>query len=86
MSLFARKKRIQVQKKPPDAYFKHYYISKNNKNGIVLMSKALHFSRTRVVNEMLEYATRHIIGELLGNRILVSLRRCSVRCSEKYNP
>jgi hypothetical protein len=69
MSLFTWNKRQQVRKKRPDAYHKHYYVGKNVDKGIVLMAKALHLSKTRVVNEMLEYALGHILGELLGDQI-----------------
>lgn len=69
MPLFARKKSQQTRKKRPDAYFKHYYVSQNIDKGIVLMAQASHFSKTRVVNELLEYALGHIMGELLGAQI-----------------
>jgi hypothetical protein len=69
MSLFGRKKRIQVQQKGPNSYFQRYYLTESIDNGIVLLAKASQNSKTRVVNDLLEDAVGHILSEAAGEHI-----------------
>jgi hypothetical protein len=66
MNLFWRKKRTQIQKTNPGAYYKHVYLSESNYKALEFVAKCNRISRVKMANLLFERGLRSFLGEAVG--------------------